>query len=320
VPHHPLRTLEDPVDRLAALEAFLQAHGCGNAARRVLAADASFRTYYRLTLPDGASRVLMDAPPPMEDVRPFLKIAALLHDAGLSAPEILASDAAAGFVLLEDLGDSTFTRVLQAFPEREKALYRLAVDALLLLHRTKLLETARASVPHYDSPLLLKELRLFPDWTPEHGLKDVNAWLARWQAQLAFLHSGPKVLVLRDYHVDNLMELAERPGAAACGLLDFQDAVLGHPAYDLVSLLWDARRDVSPALERSMLQHYLEHSEVQDKADFMKAYYTLGVQRTLKIIGIFHRLHQRDGKKQYLQHLPRLYQLLEKEKSITSIP
>jgi aminoglycoside/choline kinase family phosphotransferase len=298
-------------DRTAALDAFRAAAGWGAAERALLAGDASFRTYHRLTLP-GRTAVLMDAPPPQEDVRPFLSIARHLTGLGLSAPRILAEDVAAGFLLLEDLGDDTYTRLLAA-GEDETALYALAVDTLAALHR----HAPPAGVPPYDDARLVGEAALLPDWflpaadaAPDAAAR--AAWDDAWRAVLPTVHGVADTLVLRDYHVDNLLLLRDRQGVAACGLLDFQDAVVGPAPYDLMSLLEDARRDIAPDLVAAMRARYLAARPDIDVAAFDAAWAVLAAQRHAKVIGIFTRLLKRDGKPRYLCHLPRLWRLLER--------
>ncbi|MGE0724035.1 MAG: aminoglycoside phosphotransferase family protein [Alphaproteobacteria bacterium] len=299
--------------REAAIDRFLGAAGWGTAARRPLAGDASFRRYLRLER-DGGRAVLMDAPPPMEDVRPFVRIAGLLRSLDLSAPEVLAIDAEHGLLLLEDLGDDTYTRVLAAGGD-ETALYALAVDLLVAL-QARIRPEALQALAAYDLARMLDEATVMVDWflpsatghAPPPGLRE--DYLARWADVLAAAPLGPPTLVLRDYHVDNLMWLPARGGVAACGLLDFQDAVAGPRAYDLVSLLEDARRDLDPALVSAMRVRYLDRAGARDAGAFDHAYAVLGAQRNCRIVGVFARLDRRDGKPHYLRHLPRLWRLI----------
>jgi aminoglycoside/choline kinase family phosphotransferase len=303
-------------ERAERIAAFLAASGWAGVARRPLAGDASFRRYERL---DEAGRraVLMDAPPPKEDVRPFIAVARVLRGLGLSAPKILAEDIAAGLLLLEDFGDSTYTRLLAA-GAAEEPLYALAVDLLIALHRS--FAPASASLlPSYDDQRLLTEASLLVDWylpaitgcATDAGLRD--EYLALWRALLPVARGVPDSLVLRDYHIDNLMLLGGRAGIAACGLLDFQDAVIGPRSYDLVSLLEDARRDVPADLTRAMLRRYVDAFPELDRAAFGASYAVLGAQRNCKIVGIFTRLCVRDGKPIYLAHIPRVWRLIEQD-------
>jgi aminoglycoside/choline kinase family phosphotransferase len=303
-----------PRDKL--LDDFLRRAGWGGADRRKLAGDASFRRYDRLAM-NGTPSVLMDAPPPMEDVRPFLTVARLLQSLGLSAPRILAEDVEHGFLLLEDFGDSTYTRLLAAGAD-ETELYALAVDALIALHR-RFDAKAAGDVPPYDEARLLAEAALLVDWylpalrgrPTDPAMRE--EYLELWRAALVHAGGAPTTLVLRDYHVDNLIRLPGREGVAACGLLDFQDAVIGAASYDLVSLLEDARRDVPQPLAASMLERYLAAFPGLDRDAFMASYAVLGAQRNCKIVGIFTRLSVRDGKPHYLQHIPRVWGLIERD-------
>jgi N-acetylmuramate 1-kinase len=296
-------------DRPALIDEFLDTHGWGDAARATLAGDASFRHYDRLVRGDERA-VLMDAPPPDEDVRPFVAIARYLSEQGFSAPDIIATDEDAGLLLLEDLGDDTYTRML-ATDGDEAALYALAVDVLISLHKCS---TRPEGLLPYGNGRLLDEAFLAPVWLfddiplsepvrREYG----DAWLELFP----HVHATPKVLVLRDYHVDNLIWLAGRNETKACGLLDFQDAVLGSVAYDLMSLLQDARRDIDPDLKAAMIERYTAAFPDLDRDAFDLAFTVLAAQRHAKVIGIFTRLDKRDGKPDYLAHLPRVWRLLE---------
>ncbi|MDA0998654.1 MAG: phosphotransferase [Proteobacteria bacterium] len=302
-------------DRTDQIAEFLGMAGWGGADRAILAADASFRRYDRII--DGDRRaVLMDAPPPMEDVQPFLMLARHLVGLGYSAPRILAEDAAAGFLLLEDLGDATFTRLL-AGGEDETALYLMATDLLIDLHRRPMDQAVPIGCPDYDDARLLDEAALLTNWyMPQILGAPLSAAASAdyrnlWKIALGGARAVPESLVLRDYHVDNLMRVDDRQGIAACGLLDFQDAVRGPVTYDLVSLIEDARRDVSPAVADSVLERYLAAFPALDRDDFGRSLAVLGAQRHAKVIGIFTRLCARDGKADYLRHIPRVWRLLE---------
>jgi hypothetical protein len=300
------------------MTAFLEASGWGRAAPAALAADASFRRYYRLRR-GRDSVILMDAPPPQEDVRPFVTVAAMLRRLGLSAPEVLAEDRANGFLLIEDFGDDTYTRLLERGAD-EPALYALAVDTLAALQHAVAAGGAAPSLPDYDTTRLLDEAALLVDWYLPAVLGAPIAaslraeYLALWRAALAqAIGSGAPTLVLRDFHVDNLMLLPDRRGVRRCGLIDFQDAVCGPPGYDLVSLIEDARRDVPPELRRAMTERYLAAFPVLDRLAFARSAAILAAQRNCKILGVFTRLWKRDGKPGYLAHVPRLWRLLEAE-------
>ncbi|WP_142849051.1 aminoglycoside phosphotransferase family protein [Telmatospirillum sp. J64-1] len=295
------------------IEDFLARSGWNGAERGKLAGDASFRRYDRLAR-KGERAVLMDAPPPQEDVRPFLAIARHLTGLGYSAPRILAADEDAGLLLLEDLGDDTYTRLL-ARGHDEKALYALAVDVLADLHGR-----GGAAIPQglplYDEDRLLTEALLLTDWYMPAVLGQETdpaareEYIARWRQVLPQARRVPDTIVLRDFHVDNLM-LLDRPGLAACGLLDFQDAVAGPVTYDLMSLLEDARRDIDPALIAGMKARYLAALPAIAQDDFEASWAVLAAQRHAKVIGIFTRLSRRDGKPLYLGHIPRVWRLFD---------
>lgn len=259
----------------------------------------------------------MDAPPEREDVRPFVRMAEHLRGLGLSAPEIYAADPDAGLLLLEDLGDETFTRLLAAEAD-EMALYALAVDVLSYLHRLPTDRAIPPGLPLYDLRRLVDEALLLVDWHLPAVLAQPlapearAAYVAAWEMILPTVLAQPPTLVLRDYHVDNLLRLRERAGIAACGLLDFQDAVIGAAAYDLMSLLEDARRDIAESLRAAMLIRYREGAHLSDTRGFETTYAILSAQRHAKVIGIFTRLSRRDQKHGYLSHIPRVWRLLER--------
>ncbi len=306
------------------IQQLLVAAGLDGADQSPLAGDASFRTYERIE--KGARKaVLMNAPPPAEDVRPFVAIGHLLCEFGLSAPQIFAGDCDAGLLLLEDLGDDLFFDIIGDVPEIE--LYTAAVDLLSDLQSRPVKSEVSAPfdvtyrIPDYSDNLLMGELRLLTDWYCPLALGSdllpatIAEFEAIWRELLPLTDTGDRVLVLRDYHAQNLIWLPERDANRRVGLLDFQDAVIGPRAYDLVSLLEDARRDVSPETVSAMIEHYcarqLEASADFDRQRFLDAYAILGAQRNTKIIGIFTRLYSRDGKAQYLDLIPRVWKLLE---------
>ncbi len=277
-------------------------------------ADASFRRYFRIS---GAQQraLLMDAPPPQEDVRPFVKIANHLSSLGFSTPQVYAVDQQQGFLILEDFGDDTYTRLLAA-GEDELALYELGVDVLCALHSQP--AAADVDVPAYDAATCVDEAQLLCEWYVPRALAEPLGEACKteygraWSHVFSALPAARNSLILRDYHVDNLMRVADREGVATCGLLDFQDAVIGPTAYDVVSLLEDARRDISATLTESMLNRYRLSMGLSDREfeDFMLWYHVLGAQRHCRVLGVFVRLFERDGKDVYLKHLPRLERLL----------
>jgi aminoglycoside/choline kinase family phosphotransferase len=289
--------------REAQRTAFLARAGFAGASLVALPADASTRRYFRL---DGAGLLLMDSPPHSEPIGPFVRIARQLQALGLSAPALLQVDEEAGLALIEDFGHGTYTRLLAAgHPEGE--LYRLAVDTLVALHRA----SPDPELDAYDARQLSDECALFIDWyaplligkDAARGLRE--AYLALFADACREVAHRREALVLRDFHVDNLMLLEGREGIAACGLLDFQDGLAGAAAYDLMSLLEDARRDVPEALRVSLLTHYLMQRPELDASRFLEDYRCLAAQRHAKVLGIFVRLAGRDGKHGYLAHLPR---------------
>ena len=309
------------IDRSRLCQEFLDRQGWGDAVRQPLADDASFRCYERLTRGDERS-VLMDAPPEFEDIGPFVTIANYLQANGLAAPIIMGRDRDNGFLLLEDMGDDLFARVIAADPDQEKDLYQLAIRGLVHLHRATppslMTSPFWDKITPYDEDVLLQEVGLFVDWylpaLTGKPLTDAErrTFLTLWRHVLSPVSQKLTCLTLRDYHAENLMVRAGQTGLARLGLLDFQDAVIGHPAYDLVSLLQDARRDVSPALEQEMLARYITETGVNSQ-DFRRDYALLGAQRNVKIIGIFIRLCLRDGKGAYLDKIPRVWALLERD-------
>ncbi|PTW50560.1 aminoglycoside phosphotransferase family protein [Rhodovulum kholense] len=285
---------------------FLARTGWAEARRAPLAGDASNRRYERLTR-GTETAVLMDADPARgEDVRPFIAIARHLTWLGLSAPAILAEDAAQGFLLLEDLGDALFARVLAKDPGPEDTLYAAATDLLADLHRA----APPAGLAAYDAETMADLACLPFQWyLTGLGRPATEADIAAFRATIRTLLEStapPSVLILRDYHAENLIWLPDRSGAARVGLLDFQDARVGHPAYDLVSLLEDARRDVPSALQARMRARYVSRTG-SDPDAFARAYALTGAQRNLRILGVFARLCLRDGKPGYLRLMPRVW-------------
>ena len=289
---------------------FLARSGWAGARVEPLAGDASFRRYFRVI--DGPrSAVLMDAPPAHEDVRPFVAVAEWLHSVGLSAPEILARDLEHGLLLLGDFGEWRLREMLDSDPSRELELYELATDVLVHLHN----HSPMSGLPPHGMDQWLDELSLFTDWyCPALGLAvDTDGFAKAWREVLEPVAGdglGP-VTVLRDYHAENVMLVRDREGVRHFGLLDFQDALVGHPAYDLASVLEDARRDVPPEIERAMIDRYV--SATGNAEAFERAYWTLAAQRNTRILGVFTRLWKRDNKPHYTAFQPRMWGLLERD-------
>lgn len=330
------------VERLKSLRDFIAQAGFGEAGRRRMAGDASIRSYARL-MQHGKSFILMNSPrrpdgPPIytgksysaavhlaEDVKPFVAIAAGLRARGFSAPEIHHADLDSGFLITEDFGSAC---VFEGNPPRPiPDRYEAATDLLAALHRESLAERLPLSphveyrIPFFDTEALLVEIGLMAEWyLPDRGVslgEVLRAEFAElWRELLEKLAAAPKTWVLRDFHSPNLIWLDERKGIARVGLIDFQDAVLGPAAYDLVSLLQDARLDVPEQLELSLLSRYIKarraHDSSFDASDFAALYAIISSQRNTRLLGTFARLNRRDGKPQYLKHQPRIWTYLNR--------
>ncbi|RDV04150.1 tRNA (adenosine(37)-N6)-threonylcarbamoyltransferase complex ATPase subunit type 1 TsaE [Undibacter mobilis] len=329
------------VERIDTIRRFLDAHGFADAARTRMQGDASSRMYERLTRGD-ETFILMNSPrrpdgPPVEngkpysaiahlaeDVTPFIAIARALSDDGLSAPTIIAADRAAGLIVLEDLGLETVVEGEPPAPIAER--YGIATDLLAELHRKPRPNDLPVEpgvshrVPRFDLPAMLIEVSLLIDWyLPHRGIEpgpDLRAaYRTLWTEALEPALIEPPTWVLRDYHSPNLIWLPQRDGIQRIGLLDFQDAVMGPAAYDVASLLQDARVDVPEELEVQLLVRYLRGREAEDdfvRDRFVHLYALMAAQRASKILGIFARLDKRDGKPQYLRHLPRVWTYLQR--------
>lgn len=291
---------------------FLIDAGWGDAVVEALPGDASFRHYFRLRK-GKQHALLMDAPPETEDTHAYVSIARHLSGMGLSAPIIYAVEMDMGFAVIEDFGDQTYTTLLNQEVDSAQ-LYALAVDALIELHGNK--SATAIDIPDFDTNKLVEETTLLVDWylpavTGYSTPQDVrNSYIHAWTSVFERLPSYEPTLVLCDYHVDNLMLLDGKKGITRCGLLDFQDALIGHPAYDLVSLLEDARRDVSDELVCAMRERYSSGIINPFTNDFDAWYTVMGAQRHARVAGIFVRLSVRDGKDHYLPHIPRVMRLL----------
>ena len=296
-------------DRADHKAAFLSRAGWAGAGCRFLAGDASARSYDRLTRA-GKTAVLMDAPPDTgEDVGPFVAIARHLTGIGLSAPGILAQDRDQGFLLLEDLGDDLFARLTIRDPSCEPALYAAAVDVLICLQAHR----PAPALPDAGAADWAGAAAVALDWYRHAITGDrVDTALFRQTVQTALeAHAnGPRVMILRDYHAENLLWLPQRAGVARVGLLDFQLAQLGQPGYDLVSLCQDARRDVSSDVQAAMIRRFVAAKGLEE-AGFAASYATLGAQRALRILGMFARLCLGMGKPGYVALIPRVWAQLQ---------
>lgn len=297
-------------EREAEIAGFLARAGWQDAGREPLAGDASARRYLRLRRPGNCARaVLMDAPPAAGiATEAFVRIARHLSAIGLSTPAILHAEPARGLLLLEDLGDALFTREVAHDPGREAQMYLAAADLLIDLQAAPLPEGVRV----LDAVELARMTSLTWDWYPGADAAHRPAILAGLAALLDDISPRQPVLALRDFHAGNLIWLPRRRGVQRVGLLDFQDAFAGHPAYDLVSLLRDARRDVALPLAERVTRHFIARSGMQAE-DFTRAASVLAVQRNLRILGVFCRLARQDGKPAYVDLIPRVWQHLQRD-------
>ncbi len=298
--------------RQAQAQKFIAEAGWTDARIAPLAGDASNRRYDRLTRSDQSRAVLMDADPAKgENVQPFVMIANFLRAQNLSAPKIYHADPSNGFLLIEDLGDRLFAREMATDPDMERPLYEAAIDVLTHLHKAK-----PPRLLHYDAQTTVPLAALAYDWyqfgCQGHTNSDEKALFSKaFHAIIAPFDKHLSVLIQRDYHAENLLWLPDRQGVAQVGLLDFQDAMIGHPVYDLVSILQDARRDVSGDMERYMMERFLAQSGLAPR-EFAIAYAVFGAQRSLRILGGFSRLCIRDGKAHYVELIPRVWRQLHK--------
>ncbi len=326
-------------ERMTQVRNFLAEAGYGEAKRQRMQGDASTRIFERLTL-DGQTMVLMNAPPHpdgpsirgsrsysdiahlAENTVPYVALAGALRERDLSAPVILQADTTLGLVIMEDLGDD---RIVAGDPPAPiEARYHAALDVLISLHRQRLPDTLPSldyELPQYDMDAFLIEVELLLDWYLVHvqaptteGRREI--FLSLWREALTPAIEAPETWVLRDFHSPNLLWLAGRRDVSRIGIVDFQDAVMGPAAYDVASLLQDARVNVSEPLEVALLSRYVRARQSDDRrfdpAMFALLYSTLAAQRATKILGIFARLNQRDGKPQYLRHIPRIWRYLQR--------
>jgi N-acetylmuramate 1-kinase len=338
------------LSRLRDLQSFISQHGWGDSATRIsyMQGDASARRYARLQKANGDRAILMDQPrqpdgPPIknglpysriahlaEDVTPFVAIAAAIKKSGLSVPDIYAADLERGLLLIEDFGDAVFGAQLKS-GEHQAPLWIRATETLVALRSVpappelQMPGHAAYHLPDIDNDMLAIEVSLLIDWyypaVTSRAASDTvrNDFFTVWQPVFDHVMSQPKGWLLRDYHSPNLLALNDRAPPTDIGIIDFQDALRGPHAYDLVSVLQDARVDVSRDLEKACLHRYLDRVSESDKtfdpSAFTATYHALGAQRATKILGIFARLAKRDGKRQYLQHIPRMWNYLDRNLS-----
>lgn len=311
-----------PASPLNPAAAFLARHGQADAVLTALPSDASPRNYFRV---GGANQMLMEDRTDPVGFAAFIRLAQHLGRLGLSAPRIFAADPDTGLALIEDFGTATYGNLLEAGHD-EVALYELAIDALAHLHRHP--QATAVTAPDYDMDVFLQEITIFSEWFVPVFAPGVNvarfdtAFRALWRTALEPIAEAPKALVLRDFHIDNLMLLQGREGVKACGLLDFQDGVLGAAEYDLMSLLQDARRDLATGLEDAMLARYLAAvpASCGTPTEIMKRYYLLAAQRHTRLVGLFPRLNKRDGKPGYLRFMPRVVQQMQTALNDADLP
>ncbi|MEX0297446.1 MAG: aminoglycoside phosphotransferase family protein [Kordiimonas sp.] len=300
--------------RLEQQQKFCDLQGWGCADIFPLPCDASKRSYTRL-VDNSRSAMLMDAPPEFENLAAYMRLAGHLSGLGIRTPEIYAYDLEQGFAIIEDFGDDTFTRLLDRGVSDE-ALYSQAVD--VLIHIQKSPDAASVEAPPYDEKLLLLEVERFVDWfVPAVRGADVTVeerdiHIEAWKEALQYVANERSMLVVRDFHVDNLMIVDGGEGLAACGLLDFQDALIGSAAYDVVSLVEDARRDVSAEVRALVLDKYFKAFPDLNRNTFNRDMAILGAQRHAKVLGLFARLSRQDDKHGYLKHVPRVARLLDR--------
>lgn len=288
-----------------------------------IAGDASFRSYYRIFCQQNninKNYVLMFAPHEYEDIRPFVKIDKILLENGFSSPKIIAQDNEVSFILLEDFGDQTYNKYLQQNSSEELAIYQNACDTLIELHKVPV---KNYKILKYNNAILYREVALFIDWyLPYKGYQispsEIREYKYHWIDLFDNLSKNNQVLVLRDFHADNLMILPDRDGIKSVGLLDFQDALIGSNAYDLVSLLEDARRDLNLTNRKKLFDYFVSKANY-DYQEFFTDYQIISLQRNIKILGIFARLFIRDGKKQYLNYLPRVENFIKNRISESTI-
>lgn len=298
--------------------AFLQKCNLKDFQLEKIPSDASFRNYDRI-IQGEKTFILMDAPPEHENVKQFVTVANFLEKQGFSAPKIFQSDIKNGFLLLEDFGTNSFTKLLNDKSQSEvseERLYSTAVDTLLTLHKSAVPDNL---IPYYSDDLLVKEAFMLIEWyIPVLNGEKVSKKLHEeyeviWRHLLQYTRYIPETTVLKDFHADNLMWLEDRSGFQRVGILDFQDAIIGSPVYDMVSLLEDARRDVNDTLAQNMITRYLDGRQDITRKDFLAAYSILGAQRNLRIVGTFARKAVRDKNSAYLKLLPRVWGYIEKD-------
>lgn len=284
---------------------FLERSGIGSYDIASLPMDASLRSYSRISCSD-KSLILMDCPPEYTTITSFVKVAQLLNSHQLRSPQIFNMDHENGFILMEDFGDVTIKKFIVNNPESIPEVYRNIIELLVDIQKIEV-----QTLDDHSLDILLSGIETYIDWYLNIENKERELYLEYWRKSLSSLPDLGKVVILRDFHVENLMSLGNLP--KNIGLLDFQDAMLGHRAYDLVSLLQDARYDVPDDLEAEMIDYYLSFYPKMDRANFLYSYHLLGAQRNSRILGVFKRKAVRDNNKKYLDFIPLVKRYLDKD-------
>ncbi|MBN2780147.1 MAG: phosphotransferase [Alphaproteobacteria bacterium] len=289
---------------MTAKNIFLEKNGWDKADKRTVAGDASGRKYERLTQ-NGQTVILMDASQSKESIAPFIQIDQHLESLNISVPHIIAKDEENGFLLLEDFGNNTFKKLLDERKDPEP-LYKKAMDVLIDLHKMPIEKAIPKDLRYYSPQKMYEDMVIYLDWiTPDASEKAKSDFKKAWEKVLPMAHACPQNLVLRDYHVANVMLLPKRDGVKQCGVLDFQDAYRGPTTYDIVSLLEDARREVPQEIQENMKEYYLKQFPGLDKKTFETSYAIMAGLRHTRVLGIFKRLHDFLGKKSYQKQYAR---------------
>lgn len=307
-------------ERTKNIEDFVSGHFQGkNEPMEPMLGDAGLRSYSRV-VSDGNSYIVMDCPPEYCSVQPFIDIAHYLRENDFSAPEIIAQDIEQGFLILEDFGTLSVKEYLMRAkglaPQERKRIYHLIIDLLTLLQQ----QEPPDALKEFNDELLSSELDIFVDWYIPYAYKkelkihEFDEFIQLWKIALEAKEPMAEVIVLRDYHVENMMYLENREGINQLGLLDFQDALFGSPIYDLVSVLEDARFDIPKEEALEYIKYFVEKKEL-DIEDTLLNYHILGAQRNSRILGVFARKAERDGDDSYLQYIPRVLKYLEQDLS-----
>jgi aminoglycoside/choline kinase family phosphotransferase len=283
---------------------FLAKNKIHNAKKDSLPDDASARHYSRI-FDKEKSYILMEAHADQTSFIPFIKISKFLGNNNFSVPEIYATDNKYYLMLLEDFGDNSFNKTLNQHPQKKEELYRNAIDNLIKLHQI----TPPSDLPIHSNETLLDGIKLFCKWCLT-DTSEKKQYLTLWSELLPQINMSSQIMVLRDFHADNLFWLPERTAYQKTGLIDFQDASLGHPAYDLCSLLEDARHYITPQFRDMMIEYYLKQNPEINRNNFMRDYAILSTQRNLRILGLFTKLVKKDNKVQYQKYIPNVRQYL----------